>query len=480
MKSPILLTFLLLTSFTASAAEVASPELLQLEKLLTTEQEARQQNVVSPEQYLIFLSDFRPKLQTALAEAPPSPENTATHARILVLLGENAEAIAGLDRALEARPGNTTLTISLGQARLQNKDYVGALAAADEVLTADPKNFDALALKHQSAGRATPSVGGGPSTTATPATDISGREPQGVFTEPKTRNPVVIDVPGVPQQSSAPIEDQPAPLWPLAVPLGIGLIGYGVYRNQRTGPDELTPPEVDRGGRTTWGANEPLDNPAELSPEKIAENRRNLKFAAIAGGMILGGIAITKFGPIAISGAEAFFTSVGPASTGLTPAFAGGGGGPAAAALNPTTITVGAKTAGVAAAVVANTKVASDYFSYARSESAAGGSPERKQAHGRYEGSPKHGGAQRGGPRGKISPEPRDGQAALDNSVQAKPTSSSRVGVDVNNEQIVVLREHLPGRFHGYVNSWDELESFAKNALIRAGKTNSRGRIIKP
>lgn len=70
-----------------------------------------------------------------------------------------------------------------------------------------------------------------------------------------------------------------------------------------------------------------------------------------------------------------------------------------------------------------------------------------------YEENPKHGAQARGTAKGVSSKAPTDGQAALDNSIKIKSTSSRRVGVDKANGEIVVLDEHLAGRFHGHVRS---------------------------
>jgi hypothetical protein len=94
-----------------------------------------------------------------------------------------------------------------------------------------------------------------------------------------------------------------------------------------------------------------------------------------------------------------------------------------------------------------------------------------------YEPNPKHGPKQ----RGNIGAEPTNGQAALDNSVPIKGTSTRRVGVDPTTGEIVVFDETYPGKgvFHGHVRSWDELTQEMKNALIKAGLVDKKGRPIK-
>ncbi len=94
-----------------------------------------------------------------------------------------------------------------------------------------------------------------------------------------------------------------------------------------------------------------------------------------------------------------------------------------------------------------------------------------------YDPNPKHGPQARGTVKGVSSPAPKDGQAALDNSVQVKASSPRRVGVDRANGEIVVLDEHLPGRFHGHVRSWDDLTPQMQNVLKDAGLVDKKGNI---
>ncbi len=78
---------------------------------------------------------------------------------------------------------------------------------------------------------------------------------------------------------------------------------------------------------------------------------------------------------------------------------------------------------------------------------------------------------------------PINGQAALDNSVQVKDTSPRRVGVDVANNEIVVMdrtRILSDGSelFHGHVREWDKLHSEQQAALKKAGKVDRKGKML--
>ena len=88
--------------------------------------------------------------------------------------------------------------------------------------------------------------------------------------------------------------------------------------------------------------------------------------------------------------------------------------------------------------------------------------------------------------RWNIGREPRDGQDALDFSVPVKPTSPVRMGVDYELGEFIVLRSDvlpvlpMPNgqTFHGYVTPWKKLTQEMKNALLRTGMADRRGRIL--
>ncbi len=100
-----------------------------------------------------------------------------------------------------------------------------------------------------------------------------------------------------------------------------------------------------------------------------------------------------------------------------------------------------------------------------------------------YQPNPKHGSQARATSRGGSSRAPSDGQGALDNSVQIKPTSVRRVGVDPSNGDAVILdrtevvncgctiADGTNEFFHGHVREdidTDKGMQLAKNALRRA------------
>jgi filamentous hemagglutinin len=76
------------------------------------------------------------------------------------------------------------------------------------------------------------------------------------------------------------------------------------------------------------------------------------------------------------------------------------------------------------------------------------------------------------------SAAPTNGQEVLDFSTQFNARTAARIGVDPQTGEIVVFRQHLPGRFHGYQVPWRLLNQEQKNALIRAGITDVSGRPI--
>jgi tetratricopeptide (TPR) repeat protein len=270
MRSLILLALLAASPYPARAGDAAppSPELIKLEKTLTRKKEERTQGVVTAEQYQAFLTEFRPDLAITMERIPPIPANAASHARILVLLGDHAAAVQGLNKALEENPGNNTLTLALGQTYYEKADYAAALATAEEVLKHDPKNDAALFLKHSSEGRGAP-VGQAHEGTAAAFQTPAAAKPQATrtgveFTAPGKKK-TAVDVPASSSENSESKGGNSMPLWPLAVPLGAGLIGYGVLKS-----------------RGAWSEQEAVDPGPGPTPEEIERNRKHLKVATAA------------------------------------------------------------------------------------------------------------------------------------------------------------------------------------------------------
>ncbi|MGE7957061.1 S-type pyocin domain-containing protein [Pseudomonas sp. NPDC089530] len=73
---------------------------------------------------------------------------------------------------------------------------------------------------------------------------------------------------------------------------------------------------------------------------------------------------------------------------------------------------------------------------------------------------------------------PTNGQEALENSVQVKPTSPRRIGVDPDANEFVVFDRTAGDVYHGHVRQWDKLHQDMKNALIKAKKADIKGNIL--
>jgi len=94
--------------------------------------------------------------------------------------------------------------------------------------------------------------------------------------------------------------------------------------------------------------------------------------------------------------------------------------------------------------------------------------------HGRYEDVSYH----KQHTSGQKSAAPQDGQKALDNSVRYSENSSNRVATE--DGHIVVLREtgKDSGIFHGTIQTWEQTPQPMKNALIKNGFVDHKGRIL--
>ncbi len=291
MKRLFLLVFLLSTG--ARAALPPDPGLLVLEKKLAAEIEAMQNHAVAAETHQKFLQEFRAEFKKAFAVVPPSSENEALRARVLVLLGDHDGAVANLQVALKKQPADPILRVSLGRTRLKENDFPGALAEANAVLERDPNNAAAKFLKAESQGRVAPTGGGGGAASPSSGQASQSVATSGVYSSPvyspgPKRGPIVGEVPNVQTEHPLSKEGKPLPLWPLAIPMSGALIGYGIYKGQKT----------------TWGENAEFDKATGPTDEQVAVNRRKARVAAAS---VAVAVTLVYALPRAIRGAPATF-----------------------------------------------------------------------------------------------------------------------------------------------------------------------------
>jgi hypothetical protein len=81
-----------------------------------------------------------------------------------------------------------------------------------------------------------------------------------------------------------------------------------------------------------------------------------------------------------------------------------------------------------------------------------------------------------------VSPQPRDGQGALQNSAEFGSTGRTRISVDPRTGEYIRLRrdsfnpENGASNWHGFTErSWKNLSPQEQKALIDAGLTNKKG-----
>jgi hypothetical protein len=96
---------------------------------------------------------------------------------------------------------------------------------------------------------------------------------------------------------------------------------------------------------------------------------------------------------------------------------------------------------------------------------------DQKHPHGIYIDSPNHTSSK----RGNISPKPKNGQAALDNSVQVKGASHRRIGI--SEGEFVILNRTSKRVYHGHVESWEEFGKKLQKFLQKIGWVSSKGKI---
>lgn len=220
----------------ATIATKAHPDLLRLEQELSRKLDDKKDGRVTLEQYQAWKGEFRARLDAAITRVPPSPDNTAANARIMAQLGEGVAAHAALDQALEQNLKNPVLLTTKGQVLYDQKDFPGAAHNALQAWENSGRtDKGAWALYQMSKDRGAPSETTSASPGLAPLTQGSS-----VVSADDSNKPIKLAVKGsalpslVPtpgQDGTEPIKREGGlPLWPLAVPLAGGLIGYGLYR----------------------------------------------------------------------------------------------------------------------------------------------------------------------------------------------------------------------------------------------------------
>jgi len=91
-----------------------------------------------------------------------------------------------------------------------------------------------------------------------------------------------------------------------------------------------------------------------------------------------------------------------------------------------------------------------------------------------YEAAPYHGKVD----NAVKSRAPINRQDALDTSIQVKPTSPRRVGVDYESKEFVVFDKTLDTTYHGHVRSWKDMHPDMQKALQQAGMADRKGNIL--
>jgi|GEM_PF-2281757 len=345
-----------------AAADTPAPELIHLEQELTEVQRERDDGRRSPQSYAAWAQTFRADLDATMPRVTPTAVNDILHARILSRLGDSDQASASLDRALKADASNPDLKAAKSAVLYDRKDYDAAEAQADAVLKTDPSNPIALQVKHAITAPRAPGVKLPSSpwdAVSAPQISASGGGPpddSSIHFSPTAKTGLkTSEVPPVATEQPAPRSNS-LPLWPLTIPLGVGLIGYGIA-----------------GSRGTYASEDGLNPNAEASAADQARNRwRN---TAVTGVVCLG-VAAAVFGPPAWTAATEFFAAM-PAAPALTPAMAGAGGagaGAGAAAIDSTVAANGVKAAVTTVVLIHGAKTIYDHISYAKSESSGANS----------------------------------------------------------------------------------------------------------
>lgn len=96
---------------------------------------------------------------------------------------------------------------------------------------------------------------------------------------------------------------------------------------------------------------------------------------------------------------------------------------------------------------------------------------------GRFNGADYHGAMV----NGRKNPAPRNGQLALDHSIELGGNSRRRMALQPEDPSrpFVVLDRTAEGVYHGHSRSWAELDQRMRQSLINAGIVNRQGRILR-
>ncbi len=290
------------------AVSLPSTDLGRLEKILNGELQARAAGRVSLDGHRHWLIQFRKDLETKSGQLPPSPANIALHAKILSRLGDSGAARAMLDRALQEDPGNSILRTAQGYTQFDQKNYAAATAAADAVLKKDPKNKDALWLKHSSEGRHNANPGSPAVRQQAPRGSSAGTVAD------ETNLPVKLVYKMPPKAADIPtlVSDQPASptgpssvWWWLTLPVGVGMVGYGLQRGRQPAKPKDEP------------------NPVAETPKK--KEGHLLRNCAIVVGAIALGVIMWECAPLIIEATEGLIVASTPSAPTMVPALAGAG-----------------------------------------------------------------------------------------------------------------------------------------------------------
>lgn len=390
-----------MTEKSGAAAELAKahPDLLRLEKALSRKQEDKKSGRVPLEQYQKWETEFRTFLDATMARVPPSPNNTAVHARIVAMLGELGRAGTALDQALEQNPESPILIRTKGQILYEQNDFPGAARHGLQAWENSGRtDQDAWFLYQRSKDRITPSNVAPSSLPGSPPLSqgtaiVSADDPSKPYKLAISGRAKPGEVPGT-MKASMPNEPTPAhsPFLPILLLTGTGLTAFGIYqvaqsKNTRTSDVGANPIPKDspgqarsevprvaeslyRGPKQTYASEEGLNPAPDLPQDQGARNWRTSRNVA---GALFVAAAVWEFGPGALAAAGRFLAATGPTTPTAQLAMAGAGAGSTAASggaliVDHALVTSGVNAAGAAAALVAVGKTAHDHISYSKSQ----------------------------------------------------------------------------------------------------------------